>query len=78
MCYLVLLDLSQINVSLSNEPCINRPTLINANAVALNAVDDLSTKIYVPSKTKGINVKVFNMITRINEDKALIKHISCD
>ena len=42
-----------------------------------NAVDGLSTKIYSPSKTKDIDVKVFNMITRINEDKTLIKHISC-
>ena len=28
---------------------------------------DLSTEICVPSKTKEINVKVFNMITRINK-----------
>ena len=32
-----------------------------------NVPDDLSTKISVPSKTKDINVKLFNMITRINE-----------
>ena len=31
-----------------------------------NAVNDLSTKIRVPSKTKDVNMKVFNMITRIN------------
>ena len=43
-----------------------------------NAVDGLSTTIYGPSKTKDIDVKVFNMITGINEDKTLIKHISCD
>ena len=29
-----------------------------------NSVDNLSTKICVPSKTKGINVKVFNKTTR--------------
>ena len=33
---------------------------------------------YVLSKTKDINVKAFNIITRINEPKTLIKHISCD
>ena len=33
---------------------------------------------YVISKTKDINVKAFNIITRINEPKTLIKHISCD
>ena len=43
-----------------------------------NGVDDIPTKIYVPSKTEDVNVKVFNMITRINEAKTLIKHISCD
>ena len=32
----------------------------------------------VPSKTKDINVKVLNMITRIDEGKTLLKHISCD
>ena len=33
---------------------------------------------YVPSKTKDLNVKVFNLITRKNEVKTLVKHISCD
>ena len=40
-----------------------------------NSVDDLSTKICVPSKTKDISVKVFNMLTNKNEAKALVKHI---
>ena len=43
-----------------------------------NAIDDLSTKICVPSETKDVNVKVFRMITRINEVKSLVKHFSCD
>ena len=44
-----------------------------------NTVDDLSTKACVPSKTKDVNVKVFNMITNRNKAKALvIKHISCN
>ena len=41
-------------------------------------VDDLSTNIHVPNKTKSINLKVFNMIRRIYEAKTLIKSISCD
>ena len=32
-----------------------------------NPVDDLSTEICIPIKTKDVNVKVFNMITRRNE-----------
>ena len=68
-------------MSLNNEPCMIRPTLIDLNAIELNyfpfmisldkckgscnAVDDLSTKISVPSETNDVNVKVFNMINRI-------------
>ena len=32
----------------------------------------------VPSKTKEVNVKAFNIITRTNKAKTMIKHISCD
>ena len=63
-----------------------RPTLINSvelnnilhnisldkcNAI-FNAVDDLPTKLCLPSKTKDVHLKVFNLITRINEAKTLI------
>ena len=60
-------------VSLSNKPCMDRPTLIDSHPIELdyyplmiiqdkcnkncNAVHDLSTKIYVPSKTKVVNFK---------------------
>ena len=40
-----------------------------------NVVDDLRTNMYVSSKTKYINVKVFNIIPRLNELKALVKHV---
>ena len=81
-------------VLLNNEPCMTRPTLIDLNSVEVNyysfisilgkyngiciSVDDLSVKICVPTETKDVNVKVFNMITKINEDKRLAKHILCD
>ena len=71
-----------------------RPTLTDLNPVALknyplmislnkcngscNSIHDLSTKICVPSKTKDINVKVFNMITNKYESKTMVKHNSCD
>ena len=61
-------------VSLNNERCMVRPTLINLNPIefnyypfmtsldncneSCNAADDLSTKICIPSKTKDVNVKV--------------------
>ena len=60
-------------MSLKNQPCITRPTLIDLNPVKLNyypflisldkcngrcyAVDHLSTKIFVPSEIKEINLK---------------------
>ena len=52
--------------------------MINLNKCSgsCNAVDDLSTKICVSRKTEDINVKVFKLVTRINEAKTLIKHIS--
>ena len=34
-------------------------------------------RICVLSKTKDVNVKVFNMMARINEVKTMVKHISC-
>ena len=43
-----------------------------------NTANVLATKISVQTKTKDINVKVFNMIRRINGVKALIKPISCN
>ena len=81
-------------MSLNNEPCMIRSFLVNSNPVELkyypfmiildkcsgscNSVDDLSTKICVPSTTKDINVKVFTMITNKNKAKPIVKHISCD
>ena len=40
-----------------------------------NAMDNLSTKICISSKTKDVNVKVCKMIIK-NEVKTLVKHIS--
>ena len=81
-------------MSLSKEPRKARPTLIGLNPIesnyypimisldkcngSCNVVGDLSTKIRVPSKTKYVNVKVLNKITKIYEAKTLVKHISCD
>ena len=71
-------------MSLNNDPCIISLTLIDLNSIELNyypftisidkcsgsfnVVDDVSTKIWVPSETKDANVnKVFSMITRMND-----------
>ena len=46
-------------------------------AESCNTINNLSNKVCVPNKTEDLNLKVFNMITGINELKTLTKHISC-
>ena len=43
-----------------------------------NTLNDLSIKVYVPNKTKELNLSVFNMVTGINEMKILTKCVSCE
>ena len=77
-------------VSLNNEPCMASLCLVDLNPVELNCdpfmmsldkcngsynvVEDVSTKICVPNETKDVNVKVFNVIARINQ-KRWVKRI---
>ena len=42
------------------------------------AVEKLPTKICILEEKKVVSVKVFSMITRVNEAGTLIKHISCN
>ena len=66
-------------VFLNNQPCITGLTLINLNPSKLsfylfavsvdrscNTVDDLFDRIYLPIKTKNLNMKVFNFVTGFN------------
>ena len=43
-----------------------------------NTLNDLSSKVRIPSKTEDLNLSIFNMITGINESKTLTKHTSCE
>ena len=43
-----------------------------------NTLNGLSNKEYVKIKTVDLNLSVFNMISRINQSKTLINHISCE
>ena len=40
---------------------------------SFNILDDLSSRICVLNKKEDVNLNVFNMITKINESKALKK-----
>ena len=78
-------------MSLNDESCMVRPSLIDLNLGELKyypfkisldkcngSCNVLSSKISVARKTREIIVKVFNMITNKNEAKIMAKHISCD
>ena len=43
-----------------------------------NTLNNLSNKVCVPNKIEDLNLRVFNMITAINESKTLTKYISCE
>ena len=43
-----------------------------------DTLNDLSNKVCVSNKTEGLNLRVFNMITKINESKTSTKHKSCE
>ena len=93
--FIVLLSFSESLVtkcvSLKDEPCMVRLTLIDLNPVVLRyypfmiilskctgSCNVLFPKICVPKKTKDINVKVFDMVENRNEAKTLVKHTSCN
>ena len=78
-------------VSLSNQKCMTKPTLINLHpneysqevrhypfVVKLDRCVGSCNKVCVPNKTEDSNPSFFNMITEISESKALTKHISCE
>ena len=43
-----------------------------------NTANDLYNKVCVPNKTEDWNLRVFDMVTRINKSKLLTKNISCE
>ena len=75
-------------VSVINEKCMSRPKVINLNKYEIvfypysiklnkcsgscNTINDPFAKLCVPDITKNINVKVFNLMARINETRQII------
>ena len=78
-------------LSLDDEPSMVKPTLIDLNPVELKyypfmiildkcngCCNVILPKICVPKEKKDINVKVFNMITKLKTKlKKMAKHIPC-
>ena len=75
-------------ISLNNVPCQTRPALIEVNSNetpfypftvgfnkcggSCNTTDDLYTWVCVPNKVTNMNIKVFNLMSGINETRFLV------
>ena len=80
-------------VSVVNQKCISRPKIININSHepilypysikvnkcsgSCNNINDPFAKLCVPDITKNINVKVFNIMARINETRQIVWRETC-
>ena len=51
---------------------------LDRSAESFKILNDLSNKVYVPNKTKDLNLSVLNMITEINKSKTLTEHVPCE
>ena len=79
--------------SMSNQGCKARPKVIDVNAnetvfypysikvnrcgKSCNNINDPYAKLCVPDLVKNVNVKVFNLMSRINETRQIIWHRTC-
>ena len=80
-------------VSMKNQECKIRPEIINVNTAeplfypfsikvnkrsgSCNSINDPYAKLCVPDVLKNINVKVFILMSRINETRHIIWHETC-
>ena len=80
-------------ISMNNQECKVRPKIINVNnneqvfypySIKVNKcsrscsnINNPYAKLCVPDIIKNINVKVFNLISRINETRQIIWHETC-
>ena len=80
-------------VSMKNQECKTRPEIIDVNSNepvfypysfkvnncsgSCNNINNPCAKLCVPDIIENINVKVFNMMSRINETKHIALHETC-
>ena len=80
-------------ISMKNEECKVRPEIVNINTNnpifypfsikvnkcndSCNNINDPYARVCVPGTTKNLNVKVFNMISGINETRHIKWHETC-
>ena len=51
--------------------------LVNKCSGSCNTLDDPMAKLCVPNIIKGVNIKVYNFLTRLNETRNVLWHESC-
>ena len=77
-------------VSVINEKCMSRPKIIDLNknepvfyplnikvnkcSGDYNNINDPMAKLYVPDIVRDMNIKVFNLLARINETRKIVWH----
>ena len=80
-------------VSVINEKCMSRPKIINLNVDEpvfyplsikvnkcggdCNNINDPMAKLCVPDIIRDMNIKVFNLLARINETRKVVWHETC-
>ena len=80
-------------ISMNNQECKARPKMIDVNANELvfypysikvnkcsgscNDINNPYAKLCIPDVVKKINVKLFNLISRINETRQMLWHKTC-
>ena len=80
-------------VSMNNQECKARPKMIDTNANepvfypysikvnkcsgSWNNINNPYAKLHIPDVVKKINVKVFNLMSRINETRQILWHETC-
>ena len=77
-------------VSVINQKCMSRPKIIETNpdepvffpySIKINkcsgSCNNPFAKLCVPDIVKNVNVKVYNLMTRINETKNIVWHETC-
>ena len=78
---------------MSNQECKARPKIIDVNnnepvlypystkvnkcSGSCSNINDLYAKLCIPDIVKNINVKAFNLMSRINEARQIIWHETC-
>ena len=43
---------------------------VNKRGESCNTIDDPYTRVCVPNKVKNMNVKIFNLMSRVNETRS--------